>query len=365
VTEILMRVDGAWKSLLGGLVLLAAGAASAAGPGVFDLQIRPLKPDIYMLERPDPLRQPVEPNALVIVNDADVVVVDPGGVPLSAENAIRLIRGITDKPVSAVINTHWHGDHVLGNQVYRREFPNVRIIAHINTYRDITGKPMAYIGRQDQQFTAFIEQIESLLRNGTATPRQRQMLTDVRLARDENRKVKLTPPTLSFTDELILHRGSREIHIRHLGRGNTEGDAIVWLPRERVLASGDLVVHPIPYGFGSFPKQWIETLDKLAAYDFELLVPGHGEVQTDRDYIRTLQAMLASVREQAAAVAQGLDLEATQAAMDLSQWERTIAGDDPVRRQLFKAWWIDPITRSAWLEAQNLPIVQGAADETG
>ena len=357
---------GWFRNRLPAAAALALALPCAADPGVFDLQIRPLKPDIYMLERPDPLRQPVEPNALVIVNEADVVVVDPGGVPLSAENAIRLIRGLTDKPVSALINTHWHGDHVLGNQVYRREFPGVRIIAHVNTHRDITGKPMAYIGRQDKQFSTFIAQLEELVRKGEVTPRQQQLLADVRVARDENRKVKLTPPTLSFTDELILHRGTREIHIRHLGRGNTEGDAIVWLPRERVLASGDLVVHPIPYGFGSFPKQWIETLDRLAAYDFELLVPGHGEVQTGRDHIRLLQAMLVSVREQAAAaVARGLDLDATRAAMDLSPWEKQIAGDDPVRKQLFKAWWVDPITRSAWLEAQDLPIVQGAADETG
>lgn len=309
----LLLVGAAWMSPL-------AGASEA---DVFDLQIRPLKPDLYVLERPDPLRQPVEPNALVIVNEADVVVVDAGGVPRSAENAIRLIRGIT-------------------------------------------GAPMQYIGRQERQFTDFIAQLEKLVAQGTAAPRQRQLLADVRLARDENRKVTLTPPTLSFTDELILHRGTREIHIRHLGRGNTEGDAIVWLPRERVLASGDLVVLPIPYGFGSFPKQWIETLEKLAAYDFELLVPGHGAVQTDREHIRLVQAMLASVREQAAAaVARGLDLEATRSAIDLSPWEHQIAGDDPERKRLFKAWWTDPITRSAWLEAQDLPIVQGAADETG
>jgi glyoxylase-like metal-dependent hydrolase (beta-lactamase superfamily II) len=348
------------------LASLAAVADAGSGGGVFDLKIRPLAPDIYVLYRPDPLRQPVEPNALVIVNEADVVVVEPGGVPLSAENAIGLIRGLTSKPVSAVINTHWHGDHVLGNQVYRREFPDVRIIAHANTYRDITGRPLHYIERQDRQFSDFIAQIEALVTRGEATPRQRQLLADVRVAREENRKVKLTPPTLSFTDEVILHRGQREIHIRHLGRGNTEGDAIVWLPRERVLASGDLVVHQIPYGFGSFPKEWIATLDRLAEFDFEVLVPGHGEVQTGREHIRLIQAMLASVRAQAAkSVAAGLDLDATRAAMDLSAWEKQIAGDDPLRKQLFKAWWRDPITRSAWLEAQGQPIVQGAADETG
>lgn len=344
--------------------LCAALPVHAAG--VFDLTIAELKPGIFILQRPDVLRQPVEPNALVIVNDADVVVVDPGGVPASAENAIRLIRTVTNKPVSVLINTHWHGDHVLGNQVYRREFPNLRIVAHENTWRDITGAPMAYIGRQDAQLTEFIGQLDAMAAKGELNDARKQLLADVRLARDENRKVKLTPPDLTFSDALTLRRGEREIQIRWLGRGNTEGDAVVWLPHERILASGDLVVNPIPYGFGSFPREWIATLDRVAGFDFELLVPGHGEVLRDRDYIGLLQEMLVSVREQAAAaVAKGLDLEATRAAIDLSAYERRIAGDDPARQRLFKAWWFDPITRSAWLEARGDPIRQGASDETG
>ena len=346
--------------------LLAVPASALAAGGVFDLEIKPLKDGLYVLQRPDVLRQPVEPNALVIVNRDDVVVVDPGGVPLSAENAIRLIRSVTDKPVSVLVNTHWHGDHVLGNQVYRREFPGVRIVAHANTYRDITGKPLEYIGRQDKMFTELVTDWEAQLAKGVLEPRLQAMLPDVKAAMLENRRVLLTPPDLSFSDELVLHRGPREIRIRYLGRGNTEGDAIVWLPNERILASGDLVVAPIPYGFGSFPAEWIGTLEKLAAYDFKVLVPGHGEVQKNRDHLRLVQEMLREVRKQvAAAVAQGLDLEATRKAVDLGRYEKRIAGEDLTRQRLFRAWWVSPIVRSAWLEERGEPIVQGAADETG
>jgi glyoxylase-like metal-dependent hydrolase (beta-lactamase superfamily II) len=345
--------------------MLLAPTLVLAG-GVFDLEIRKLERDIYVLQRPDVLRQPVEPNALVIVNEADVVVVDPGGVPLSAENAIKLIRSVTAKPVGVLVNTHWHGDHVLGNQVYRREFPGVRIVAHVNTHRDVTGKPLEYVGRQDKMFDELIADWEAKAAKGELEPKYQALLPDVNLARDENRKVRLTPPDLTFTDELVLHRGARQIHIRHLGRGNTEGDAVVWLPKERILASGDLVVAPIPYGFGSFPAPWIETLDRLAAYDFRLLVPGHGDVQKNRDHIKLVQEMLRDVRAQvAAAVKQGLDLEATRKAVDLAKYERRIAGDDKQKQLLFNAWWKNPIVRSAWLEARGEPIVQGAADETG
>jgi len=353
----------AWRILA---VLLLTSSSAAQAAGVFDLEIKPLGDGLYVLQRPDALRQPVEPNALVIVNRDDVVVVDPGGVPASAESAIRLIRTVTDKPVAVLVNTHWHGDHVLGNQVYKREFPGVRIIAHANTHRDITGKPMAYIGRQDTMFDGVIAEWDVLAAKGELSERRQAMLPDLKAARDENRKVKLTPPTETFTDKLVLKHGKREIQVLYLGRGNTEGDAVVWLPKERVLASGDLVVAPIPYGFGSFPEQWIATLDRLAAFDFRMLVPGHGEVQAGRDHIRLVQEMLRDVRKQVAAcVKQGMDLEATRKAVDLSAYEKKIAGDDQTKQMLFNAWWKQPIVRSAWLEARGEPIVQGAADETG
>jgi glyoxylase-like metal-dependent hydrolase (beta-lactamase superfamily II) len=353
-----------WRAVMA--CALACGASQALAGGVFELEIKPLKDGLYVLQRPDVLRQPVEPNALVIVNHDDVVVVDPGGVPASAESAIRLIRTVTNKPVSVLVNTHWHGDHVLGNQVYKREFPTVRIVAHANTHRDITGKPMEYIGRQDGMFDGLIAEWEALAAKGELSERRQGVLPDIKAARDENRKVKLTPPTETFTDKLVLKHGKREIQVLYLGRGNTEGDAVVWLPKERVLASGDLVVAPIPYGFGSFPQEWIATLDKLAAFDFRLLVPGHGDVQTDRDHIRLVQDMLRDVRQQVAAcVKQGMDLEATRKAVDLSKHAQRIAGDDKTKQMLFDAWWKQPIVRSAWLEARGEPIVQGAADETG
>jgi glyoxylase-like metal-dependent hydrolase (beta-lactamase superfamily II) len=94
---------------------------------------------IYLIRRPDALRQPVEGNVTFIVNEQDVVVVDGGGSPLAATNAIRLIRSVTDKPVSTLITTHWHGDHNLGNQVYRATFPMIRIISHENTEGDVPG----------------------------------------------------------------------------------------------------------------------------------------------------------------------------------------------------------------------------------
>ncbi len=332
----------------------------------WDLELVPLKPGLYLLRRPDVLRQPVEPNALVIVNDEDVVVVDAGGTPRAAEHAIRLVRSVTSKPVSVLVNTHWHGDHNFGNATWRAAYPGLVVVGHPNTRRDILGAEVRYLGKMGDQLRPAIEAFQARVKEGTATQRQRTLLADLELALAEAARTTPSPPDLTVADGLVLHRGAREIHVRHLGRGNTEGDLVVWLPVERVVAAGDLVVSPIPYGFGSFPGPWIEALERLAALDFELLVPGHGEVQRDRAYLRDLQALLREVRTQvAAAVARGLDLEATRKAVDLTAWRRKLAGEDQYPAQLFEGWWTSPIVRSAWLEAKGLPILQGASDETG
>lgn len=347
----------------------AAAAGAQGGPATstaWDLELVPLRPDVYLLRRPDALRQPVEPNAVVIVNEEDVVVVDAGGTPLAAEHAIRLVRSVTHKPVSVLVNTHWHGDHSFGNATWRAAYPGLVVVGHPNTRRDILGAQARYLGKMADQLGPAIQAFRARVERGEATPRQRTLLADLELALAEARRTVVSPPDLTVADALVLHRGAREIHVRHLGRGNTEGDLVVWLPAERLVAAGDLVVAPIPYGFGSFPREWIEALERLAALDFELLVPGHGEVQRDRAHLRDLQALLREVRAQvAAAVGRGLDLEATRKALDLSAWRRRLAGDEASPAALFDAWWTSPIARSAWLEAKGLPIVQGASDETG
>jgi glyoxylase-like metal-dependent hydrolase (beta-lactamase superfamily II) len=355
---------------LTGIVTVALVFGSLVCPAwaddVYTMELRSLAPDVYLIQRPDPLREPVEPNALFIVNATDVIVFEGGGAPIVAERSIALIRSVTDKPVSHVINSHWHGDHNLGNQAYRAEFPDVRIVAHPETVMAMTGPPMAYVERYVPMLTGLIEEWGAEQAKGELSPRRAELLPSLVLMKDELARTTIVPPDLLVSDRLVLDRDEREIHILHLGRGNTPGDLVLWLPGERILASGDLVVHPIPYGFGSFPLDWIATLDRLAGFDFDLLVPGHGSVQHDTAYIRRLQALLTEVRRQVGeSVSKGYDLETTREKLDLSSFVDEFAGDDADARLKFDNWWTQPISRSAWLEASGEPITQGAADETG
>jgi glyoxylase-like metal-dependent hydrolase (beta-lactamase superfamily II) len=273
---------------------------------------------------------------------------------------------VTDKPVTHLVNSHWHGDHNLGNQVYRAEFPGLKIVAHPETHAAMTGSPMAYVRRYVPMLTEVIGEWHAQQEQGELSAPRAELLPGLVLMREQFERVVIAPPDLLVDSRLVLDRGEREIHIIHPGRGNTPGDLVLWLPRERVLATGDLVVHPIPYGFGSYPEDWIATLERLAAFEFDLLVPGHGAVQRDASYIKRLQTLLAEVRRQvAASVAEGKDLEATREALDLSAFVDEFAGSNEEARLKFENWWRLPIARSAWLEARGEPIRQGASDETG
>jgi len=343
-------------------LLLTVLAGSAQAGGIYDLELVPIKSGIYLLRRPDPLRQPVECNATVIVNEQDVVVVDGGGSPLAATNAIKLIRSVTDKPVSTLITTHWHGDHNFGNQVYRATFPAIRIISHENTYRDMTGEPMTYVKTYPKQIEDYMHELQAQVAKKPLSAGAARLLEDLKVMHQALDNIQITPADLTFEDRLILHRGARDIEVRYFGKANTDGDAAVWLPQDKVLVSGDIVVNPIPYGIGSFPREWIAALQAISALPFDVLVPGHGEVLHDRAYLEQLISTLKVIREQvAASVAKGLDLDATRKALDTSSFAAAYTLDEPVRKQLFDAWWVQPIARSAWLEARGEPIVQSGS----
>lgn len=358
------------------LLMAAAPAATlvapATGSGVFDRELHEVAEGVYVAVRPDVFRQPVEPNIGFVVGDRDVVVIDAGGGQASAESALKLLRGVTDKPVRYIVNTHWHGDHNLGNTVFLRAFPGAEVVSQSRTARDISSQNIGierYIPDMEQAVASLRKGIESGHdEQGQALPpdrlaRWKAAVPDIEAGLLEYRRAKIELPTLTFDDGIVLKRGGREIQVRFLGRANTEGDAVVWLPKERILFSGDVVVSPLPYGFGSYPKEWLETLDRLAALDFATLVPGHGDFQRDAAYVRDLQALIRKVRaDVGAAAAQGATLDEARKRLDLGPLAEKFTGGDARRKALFEAWFVQPFSSSAYKEAKGQPIVQGARE---
>jgi len=357
-------------SLLVFLSAVASGAIADELPGPFDHIVVRLGEGVWLLQRPDPTRQPVEGNITVVAGDEGLLVVDTGGTPRAGRDAVTLIQGLTGQPVRWVVNTHWHGDHHLGNPAFRAAWPQAEFIAHANTRRDMTGEAMDYLDGQDQALQDGIERVGALLDSGldaqgqpfteAQQARYERLRSDMAVMRTALAEVQPGDVDRTFTDTLTLDIGGRSVELIHPGRGNTEGDVVAWLPAERLLVTGDLVVTPTPYGFGSYPGEWASSLQRLVSLAPATIVPGHGDPMTDTVYLERLIAMISDFRAEATiAVAQGQDLDTFREHLDTADWQQAFAGDNPLLQRLFQMWWVEPFSECAWREASGLPIVQG------
>lgn len=249
-------------------------------------------------------------NSTFIVGDQDVIVVDSGNSRSAGQAILNGLRTVTDKPVSMVINTHWHGDHVFGNQVFRHAFPSVRFVGHPETRQGVITGELEYRDANRPKTQARIAELkEKASRTDDETREMERGVMQV-----EAWEGDYVLPDLLVEQRLTIMQGTRRVDVLHLGAGNTKGDLVVYLPADRVLISGDMALAPVQFAFFSSPRQWIDTLGKLAAIGATTIVPGHGRVQTDLRFISDLQAMLRSVVEQVdAGLKEGLDLDALKA----------------------------------------------------
>jgi cyclase len=248
-------------------------------------------------------------NATFIIGDDDVIVVDSGFSRATGQAILEGLRKITAKPVAFIVNTHWHADHIFGNQVFRSAFPSARFIAHPATREGVITGESDYRDANRPKTLARIDALRAIAARSDAENQELQR-AEMQIEAWQGDYVL---PDLLVDSKLTIVQGKRQVHVMHLGEANTKGDLVVHLPAERIAISGDMAITPMQFAFLSSPRKWIATLDRLAAIDPAVIVPGHGPVQTDRRYIADLQAMLRSVVEQVdAGIKAGLTLEALQ-----------------------------------------------------
>lgn len=301
---------------------------------------------IFAFIAPEPQSGVVNGNTTVIVGDDGVVVVDTGQFPTLAQRQIAEIRKLTDRPVRAIINTHWHWDHNLANATYRAAFPDAPIISTAFTRDFIAAFTPGFL----QRMTA-----DGVLERIRKTPGiDAHLLQDFERGLPELKKARVLAPNVTFDRELTIHLGNREVHVRFPGRANTAGDAIVWVPDARVLVAGDLVVWPTPYATSAYPAEWTMAMDLLLALDAVAIVPGHGPVQRDENYMEQITRTLRSLADQAgAAVREGLTLEDARKRIDLEPFRREFAGDDPRRRKAFDEYFAASVVTNAYQQAKG------------
>ena len=218
-----------------------------------------------------------DPNTGIVVGDDAVMVIDTQATPVMAQDVIRRIREVTDKPIRYVVLSHYHAVRVLGASGYRPE----HIIASRDTYDLIVER-----GEQDRK--SEIERFPRLFRAVESVP-------------------GLTWPTLAFERRLTLWLGKLQVEIMQLGRGHTKGDTVVWLPQERILFSGDLVEYDAtPYTGDAYLADWPATLDAIAGLQPEQLVPGRGAtLQTRAAVAAGIEGTRAFVTQMFTAVKRG------------------------------------------------------------
>ncbi|MDE2427203.1 MAG: MBL fold metallo-hydrolase [Burkholderiales bacterium] len=200
-----------------------------------------------------------DPNTGIIIGDDAVMVIDTQATPIMAQDVVRRIREITDKPIKYVVMSHYHAVRVLGASGYKAEGLE-HIIASRDTYDLIVERGEADMKSEIGRFPRLFRAVESV--------------------------PGLTWPTITFTGEMTLWLGKLEVKIMQVGRGHTKGDTIVWLPSEKVLFSGDLVEFgATPYAGDAYYQDWPQTLSNLAAMNAEKLVPGRGDALTTPDMV--------------------------------------------------------------------------------
>jgi glyoxylase-like metal-dependent hydrolase (beta-lactamase superfamily II) len=243
-------------------------------------------------------------NSAVIVNRDDVMIVDSHISPESGWAMLQELKTITDKPVRILINTHFHYDHTNGNQAFP---PGVDIIGHEFTRRKLTGEILEK-GMFADLLKGLPKQVDDLSARAASeadpaarTRLQQQVGVQTAFA-NSLKELKVTPPNVTLVDRMTIFRGDREIRLLYVGHGHTGGDVVVYLPRERVLCSGDLLVHDVANLIDGYVNEWPDALEQLRPLDFVDVIPGHGDPFKGKERIDWFQAYLRDLWKQGSAL---------------------------------------------------------------
>jgi cyclase len=234
-------------------------------------------------------------NAGLVVGDDGSLAIDSLFMPPMTQAFLSAIKRVTQKPVRQLVNTHHHMDHTMGNE----SFLPTQIISHVNCRQE-----MIRVGLPLDRLAALMPQFA-----------------------DQIRQINLTLPDVTFDDRLVLHLGDRVIELLYLGPAHTIGDAVVYLPQDKLLFAGDIAFHYVtPLAFEGHVSGWIKVIDRVTRLNVETIVPGHGPVGSKAE-LREMRDYLALLRRKAK--------KCFQEGMDDWQAARTI-------RLRWYGQWADP-----------------------
>ncbi|OLT49015.1 MBL fold metallo-hydrolase [Saccharomonospora sp. CUA-673] len=223
-----------------------------------------------------------DPNVGAVEGEDFLVCFEAMATPVAARGWLRRLREHTDKPVRYLVLSHYHAVRVLGASAFDADV----VVAHENT-RALVAE------RGEQDWASEFARMPRLATGAESVP-------------------GLTWPTLTFSDRLTIDLGGDrgDLVLEYCGRGHTEGDLVAWLPKQRILYAGDLVESEAAlYTGDAFHREWASsTLDRVAAYEAEVLVGGRGAatrgraavtaaIEQTRDFLAVLIREVGAVHE--------------------------------------------------------------------
>jgi glyoxylase-like metal-dependent hydrolase (beta-lactamase superfamily II) len=247
-----------------------------------EIKTVPVADGIYMLEG-------AGGNIGVCVGEDGVFLIDDQFAPLT-DKIKKAVAKLSDKPISFVLNTHWHGDHVGGNENLGND--GAVIIAHDNVYRRMS-----------------TEQVNKLLGNTTpAAPRS-------------------ALPVVTYENSVTLRLNGQTIHAMHVPPAHTDGDSIVHFQEANVIHLGDILfngMYPfIDIASGGSVNGYIEALEMAIEHsdDKTKIIPGHGPLAT-RAELKEAVKMIKSIRDRVAkAIEEGMSMEETLASAPSAEFD--------------------------------------------
>lgn len=250
-------------------------------------QLKQVAPDLYFFWNDG------SSNAVFMVTDEGVMVVDTQQHPADARRLLGLIRKITDRPVKWVVVTHAHGDHFLGNPVFKAEG------ATIVSQRDTRGMMQKYYQDELQRRQAYFK----------------------RYNLDPN-ELQLVLPDVTFDTRFTIHLGGRTAELIHLGPGQNPGDTLIHFPHARTLFLGGPFSRRnwSNYSFTPSVERWVALLRKAAAMDTDIFLGGHGDVATREDLFEYAQMHEDFLKEVKAGIAQGKSRDELADTIRMSQY---------------------------------------------
>ena len=316
---------------------LAVTAQNRKGPTRTELA-----PGVVLFSSPPYGDVGLDGNSIAVISSDGVLVFDSNGTPAASAAVLAEIRKLTDKPVRYVVNSHWHWDHWYGTETYQNAFPDVRVVAHERTRAMMMGPAIEFNKPGiDSQLPAYIADLERrAATDASLTP----LLAEDKFFYEQKKNARLVVPNVTYTDQMDIEMGERHIEVLNYGRAVTPGDTMVYLPKEKILLLGDLIVNPVTFALSGFPSEWLRALERVDLLDATTIVTGHGPPLKDKLLLRaTMDVMRVLLREGKAAKEKGLTADQAKDAIfpSLRELMVRITGDDPARNQAFKVQLVD------------------------